>query len=227
MTAMVTWGLPSLTSRAVPWPACEPDRSIELLDSCGLLAVGQGKGFSMGRFVRRLLVRGVLLLGLASVLYYLGNGIFGTAPDRWYGEAMVYMIIAMNLITPVVLFATMSGPRVEQLARQERMLARMGQPELVEGVALSQEWTDDADPMSHPLYHSTVGIPVLVSRITDTRSSIRMHPVVRLRVRGETEGEFDVVAVVPRIAVPRVGDIVRVVAHPADPARYRYAGPVH
>lgn len=180
----------------------------------------------MGRFVRRLLVRGVLLLALASVVYYLGNGILGSAPDRWYGAAMVYMIIALNLVAPVLVLTMMSVPRAERLARQQRVLARMGQPELAEGVALSQEWTDDADPMSHPLYHSTVGIPVLVSRITDTRSSIRTHPVVRLSVRGETEGEFDVVAVVPRIAVPRVGDIVRVVAHPADPARYRYAGPL-
>ena len=180
----------------------------------------------MGRFVRRLLVRGVLLLGLASVVYYLGNGIVGSAPDRWYGEAMVYMIIALNLITPVVVLATVSVPRAEQLVRLQRMFAHMGQSELAEGVALSQEWADDADPMSHPLYHSTVGIPVLVSRITDTRNSIGRHPVVRLSVRGETEGEFDVVAVVPRIAVPRVGDVVRVVAHPADPARYRYAGPL-
>jgi hypothetical protein len=176
--------------------------------------------------VRRLLVRGVLLLGLASVVYYLGNGILGSAADRWYGEAMVYMIIALNLITPVVVLTAMSGPRAEQLARQQRMFVRMGQPDLAEGVALSQEWTDDADPMSHPLYHSTVGTPVRVTRITDTRSSIRMHPVVRLSVRGETEGEFDVVAVVPRIAVPRVGDIVRVVAHPTDPDRYQYAGPL-
>jgi hypothetical protein len=180
----------------------------------------------MGRFVRRLLVRGVLLLGLASVVYYLGNGIFGSAPDRWYGEAMVYMIIALNLITPGVVLVALVGPRVERLARDQRVFAHMGQPELAEGFALSQEWADYADPMSHPLYHSTVGIPVLVSRITDTRSSIRTHPVVRLSVRGETEGEFDVVAVVPRIAVPRVGDVVRVVVHPADPARYRYAGPL-
>lgn len=180
----------------------------------------------MGRFVRRLLVRGVLLLGLASVVHYLWNGIVGSAPDRWYGEAMVYMIIALNLITPVVVVVALSGSPAERVARHQRMFARMGQPELAEGVALAQEWADDADPMSHPLYHSTVGIPVLVSRITDTRSSIRTHPVVRLRVRGETEGEFEVVAVVPRIAVPRVGDVVRVVVHPADPARYRYAGPL-
>jgi hypothetical protein len=180
----------------------------------------------MGRFVRRLLVRGVLLLGLASVLYYLVNGIVGSAPDRWYGSAMVYMIIALNLITPVVVVASLSAPRAERLARQQQVFARMGQSELAEGVALSQEWTDDSDPMTHPLYYSTVGIPVRVSRITDTKNSIRTHPVVRLSVRGETEGEFDVVAVVPRIAVPRVGDIVRVVAHPADPARYRYAGPL-
>jgi len=184
------------------------------------------KGFGMGRLVRRLLVRGVLLLALASVVYYLANGILGSAPDRWYGEAMVYMIIALNLITPVLVFVMFSGSRAERLAREQRMFTRMGKPELVEGLALSQEWTDDADPMSHPLYYSTEGISVLVSRIADTKSSIRTHPVVRLSVRGETEGEFDVVAVVPRIAVPRVGDIVRVVPHPADPARYRYAGPL-
>jgi hypothetical protein len=180
----------------------------------------------MGRFVRRLLVRGVLLLGLVSVVYYLWNGSTGSAPDRWYGEAMVYMIIALNLITPVVVIAMLSAPRAEQLAQQQRIFVRMGQSDLAEGVALAKEWTDDSDPMSHPLYHSTVGIPVLVSQITDTRNSIRSHPVVRLRVRGETEGEFEVVAVVPRIAVPRVGDVVRVVAHPADPARYQYAGPL-
>jgi hypothetical protein len=180
----------------------------------------------MGRFVRRLLVRGVLLLGLVSVVYYLWNGIVGSAPDRWYGEAMVYMIIAVNLIAPVVVIAALSAPRAEQLARQQRVFARVGQSDLAEGTALAQEWTDNDDPMSHPLYYSTVGIPVLVSRITDTRNSIRTHPVVRLTVRGETEGEFDVVAVAPRIAVPRVGDVVRVVAHPADPARYRYAGPL-
>jgi hypothetical protein len=180
----------------------------------------------MGRFVRRLLVRGVLLLGLVSVVHYLWNGVVGSAPDRWYGEAMVYMIIALNLITPVVVITALSAPRAEQLARQQRLFARVGQPELAEGTALAQEWTDNDDPMSHPLYYSTVGIPVLVSQITDTRNSIRTHPVVRLTVRGETEGEFDVVAVAPRIAVPRVGDVVRVVAHPADPARYRYAGPL-
>jgi hypothetical protein len=180
----------------------------------------------MGRFVRRLAVRGVLLLGLTSVVYYLWNGVTGSAPDRWYGEAMVYMIIALNLITPVVVVATLSAPGAQRLARQQRLFARLGQPDLVEGVALAQEWADDADPMSHPLYHSTVGTPVRVSRITDTRNSIRTHPVVRLGVRGETEGDFEVVAVVPRIAVPRVGDIVRVVAHPADADRYRYAGPL-
>lgn len=180
----------------------------------------------MGRFVRRLLVRGVLLLALASVVHYLVNGIMGSAEDRWYGEAMVYMIIALNLITPTLLFAAFSAPRTERLAREQRLAARLGQPELAEGIAQSREWTDANDPMSHPLYHSATGAPVLVKRITDTRNSVRNHPVVRLGVRGETEGEFEVVAVVPRIAVPRVGDIVRVVADPADPARHRYAGPV-
>jgi hypothetical protein len=179
----------------------------------------------MGRFVRRLAVRGVLLLGLASVVYYLWNGITGSADDRWYGEAMVYMIIALNLITPVLVFAGFSASRAEQLTRGQRWATRLGQPELAEGIEQSRQWTDPEDPMSHPLYHSTAGVPVLVQRITDTRTSVRTHPVVRLGVRGETEGEFDVVAVVPRIAVPRVGDIVRVVADPADPARYRYAGP--
>lgn len=180
----------------------------------------------MGRFVRRLLVRGVLLLGLASVVYYLGNGIFGDAEDRWYGAAMVYMIIALNLITPVVVFTALAGPKADRLERERRLFERMGRPDLVEGVEQQKEWTNDNDPMSHPLYHSAAGIPVLVNRITDTQSSIRNHPVVRLAVRGETEGEFEVVAVVPRIAVPRVGDLVRVVTHPTDPARYRYAGPV-
>lgn len=180
----------------------------------------------MGRFVRRLVVRGVLLLGLASVVYYLWNGITGSAEDRWYGEAMVYMIIALNLFTPALLFATFSAPRAEQLARQQRIFQQLGQTDLAEGIELAQEWTTDNDPMSHPLYHSAVGTPVLVQRITDTTNSIRNHPVVRLGVRGETEGEFEVVAVVPRIAVPRVGDIVRVVAHPTEPARFRYAGPV-
>lgn len=179
----------------------------------------------MGRFVRRLVVRGVLLLGLASVVYYLWNGVTGSAEDRWYGEAMVYMIIALNLFTPALLFAAFSAPRAERLAREQRMANRLGRPELAEGIEQSREWTDDDDPMSHPLYHSTTGVPVLVRQITDTRNSIRSHPVVRLGVRGETEGEFEVVAVVPRIAVPRVGDIVRVVAHPTEPARYRYAGP--
>lgn len=179
----------------------------------------------MSRFARRLMVRGVLLLGLASVGYYLWNGITGSAEDRWYGEAMVYMIIALNLITPVVLLAEFTAPRAERLARERRLATRLGQPELAEGIEQSQAWTDPGDPMSHPLYHSTAGTPVLVQRITDTKASIRTHPVVRLGVRGETEGEFDVVAVVPRIAVPRVGDIVRVVTDVNDPARFRYAGP--
>jgi hypothetical protein len=179
----------------------------------------------MGRFVRRLIIRGVLLLGLASVVYYLWNGITGSADDRWYGEAMVYMIIALNLIGPVLVFAGFSGSRTERLAREQRWATRIGQPELAEGIEQSLQWTDRDDPMSHPLYHSAVGAPVLVQRITDTKTSVRNHPVVRLGVRGETEGEFDVVAVVPRIAVPRVGDIVRVVTDPAEPGRYRYAGP--
>ncbi len=180
----------------------------------------------MGRFVRKLVVRGVLLLGLASVVYYLWNGVTGSAEDRWYGEAMIYMIIALNLIGPVLVFAGFSASRTERLAREQRWATRLGQPELAEGIAQSQQWTDRDDPMSHPLYHSAAGVPVLVRGITDTKASVRNHPVVRLRVRGETEGEFDVVAVVPRIAVPRVGDIVRVVTDPADPARYQYAGPV-
>lgn len=171
------------------------------------------------------MVRGVLLLGLASVVYYLWNGITGDADDRWYGEAMVYMIIALNLVTPVLVFAGFSGSGAERLAREQRWATRLGQPELAEGIEQSQQWTDRDDPMSHPLYHSAVGAPVLVQRITDTKTSVRSHPVVHLGVRGETEGEFDVVAVVPRIAVPRVGDIVRVVTDPAEPGRYRYAGP--
>ena len=179
----------------------------------------------MGRFVRRLMVRGVLLLALASVGYYLVQGITGSAEDRWYGAAMVYMIIAVNLITPVVLLAVFTAPRAERLAREQRLAARLGQPDLAEGIEQSRAWADHDDPMSHPLYHSTAGTPVLVQRITDTKASIRTHPVVRLGVRGETEGEFDVVAVVPRIAVPRIGDVVRVVADANDPTRYRYAGP--
>lgn len=175
--------------------------------------------------VRKLLVRVVLLVGLASVVYYVGNGILGDAEDRWYGGAMIFMIIALNLITPAVLIATLTGPRAERLDRERRMFERMGRPDLVEGVEQQKDWTDEYDPMSHPLYHSTVGIPVFVSRVIDTQSSIRDHPVVRMDVRGETQGEFEIVAVVPRIAVPRVGDIIRVIAHPADPARYRYAGP--
>jgi hypothetical protein len=107
----------------------------------------------MGRVVRGLAVRGVLPLGLASVVYSPLARDGGNAADR-YGEAMVHMIVALN-----------------------------------------------------------------------TRTSVRTHPVVRLGVRGETEGEFDVVAVVPRIAVPRVGDVVRGVTDPANPARHRYAGP--
>lgn len=180
----------------------------------------------MHRFARRLMVRGVLLLALASVGYYLWQGITGSAQDRWYGAAMVYMIIALNLITPAILLAVFTAPRAERLASEQRLATRLGQPELAEGIEQSRAWTDHDDPMSHPLYHSTAGTPVLVQRITDTKASIRNHPVVRLGVRGETGTEFEVVAVVPRIAVPRVGDIVRVVTDMHDPARYRYAGPV-
>ena len=180
----------------------------------------------MGRFLRRLVVRSVLLLALASVGYYLWNGITGSAEDRWYGEAMVYMVIAVNLVTPALPIVIAATPWAERLAREQRMFERIGQPALAEGIEQSRAWTDHDDPMTHPLYRSTVGIPVRIDRITDTGNSIRRHPVVRLGVRGETEGAFDVVAVVPRIAVPRVGDIVRVVAHPDDPNRYRYAGPV-
>ena len=176
--------------------------------------------------LRKLFVRVVLLVAFASVVYYLGNGIFGAAADRWYGGAMVFMIIAVNLLTPALLVASMTGPRSERLDRERKVFERLGRPDLAEGAELQREWTDANDPMSHPLYHSNTGIPVLVSRIADTQSSVRNHPLVRLTVKGETQGEFEVVAVAPRIAVPRAGDIVRVITHPADPTRYRYAGPM-
>lgn len=187
----------------------------------------------MRRFLHTMVVRGVVLLALASVGYYLWNGITGSATDRWYGAAMVYMIIAVNLIAPTLLIATFSTiiatfrmPRAERLEWERRLFEQAGQPELAEGIDQSRAWTDPDDPMTHPLYRSTVGIPVRVERITDTGNAIRQHPLVRLGVRGGTAGAFEVVAVVPRVAVPRVGDVVRVVTHPHDPNRYRYAGPV-
>ncbi|MEU4769493.1 hypothetical protein AB0H12_40315 [Actinosynnema sp. NPDC023794] len=177
----------------------------------------------MRRFLRVLVGRGAVVLAPASVGYYLWNGITGSADDRWYGEAMVYVIIALTLITPASLIATFSTSRVRQgWLRVEHS----GPSDLSEGFEQWHAWTDHDDPMTHPLYRSTVGIRVRIDRIADTKHSIRGHPVVRLAVRGEIEGGFEVVAVVPRIAVPRVGDVVRVVAHPTDPNRYRYAGPV-
>jgi hypothetical protein len=116
----------------------------------------------MGRFVRRLVTRGILLVALASVVYYLWNGITGSAADRWYGEAMVYMIIAVNLITPVVLLANLTGPRAGRLDREQRILERIGQTDLAEGIDLSREWTDANDPMSHPLYYAAVGTQMRV-----------------------------------------------------------------
>jgi len=109
----------------------------------------------MGRFIRKSMVRGVLLLALASVGYYLWNGVNGSAEDRWYGSAMVYMIIATNLITPVLLITMFSAPRAERLAREQRLFERLGQPDLVAGIEQAKQWTNDTDPMTHPLYHST------------------------------------------------------------------------
>jgi hypothetical protein len=177
----------------------------------------------MRRFLRVLMVRGGVVLVSASVGYYLWNGITGSADDRWYGEAMVFVIIALGLIAPASLIARFSTSMVE---RGWLRVEHVGRSDLAEGFEQWQAWADHDDPMTHPLYRSTVGIPVRIDRITDTGHAIRLHPVVRLAVRGEIEGEFEVVAVVPRIAVPRVGDVVRVVAHPTEPNRYRYAGPV-
>jgi len=113
----------------------------------------------MGRFIRKSMVRGVLLLALASVGYYLWNGVNGSAEDRWYGSAMVYMIIATNLITPVLLITMFSAPRAERLAREQRLFERLGQPDLVAGIEQAKQWTNDTDPMTHPLYHSTSSAP--------------------------------------------------------------------
>lgn len=178
--------------------------------------------------VRKLMVRGVLLLALASVAHYLWNGITGDAPDRWSGAAMIFMVIALNLITPVVLIAVFSTPRTERLISQQRLFERLGQHDLVEGMRQAQEWRNPLDPMSHPLYHSNTGIPVRITHLTDTHQAIGPNPVIRLGVRrGDTPcTTFEVTAVVPRIAIPRVGDLVRVLEHPNAPGHYRYAGPV-
>jgi hypothetical protein len=180
----------------------------------------------MGRYARRLVRRGILLVASASVLYYLWHGITGEEADRWYGSTMIFMIIAVNLVTPALLLTNATAPKAERLDRQKQLFQRMGQTDLAEALDGSREWTDANDPMTHPLYYSEVGTRMRVNRITDTRNAIRSHPVVRLRLRGEVGAEVEVVTVAPRIAVPRVGDIVRVLPREDDPTRYRYAGPV-
>lgn len=130
----------------------------------------------MGRVVRRLVVRGVLLLGLAQFVYYLWNGIARRTAGTGGGHQAV--------------------PAEDRPRRPD-------------------------EPPALPFGRRRAG-----ARPADHRhQDVRNHPVVRLGVRGETEGEFDVVAVVPKLAVPRVGDVVRVVTDPADPARYPYTGP--
>jgi hypothetical protein len=81
---------------------------------------------------------------------------------------MVYMIIAVNLVTPAVLLTNLTAPKAERITRQEQRFERMGQTDLAKGIDLSREWTDANDPMTHPLYYSCAGTQMRVNRITDT-----------------------------------------------------------
>lgn len=68
------------------------------------------------------------------------------------------------------------------------------------------------------------GVPATVVALTDTGTLVNFDPIVALSVRLADGRALEMETLVSQLQIPRVGDSITLIPHPAQPGTYVYGG---